>query len=151
LPAPFVILEWHRCRFDAMPLRRLTLRVLVALMTSLSLLHLTLEGSGAMCSAARGESAQGAMAMSGAGSHAGHDAAAASMAGQHPDAAQQEGDRHAPARERCCESMSSCGVTTIASVIERASAPLAASRIPARSDPMLMSARTAPEPPPPKA
>jgi uncharacterized protein involved in copper resistance len=134
-----------------MPLHRLALRVLVALVTSLSLLHLTLEGSGAVCSAARAEGAQGGMEMSGAGPHAGHDAPAASMAHPQAEAAQQTSDHHASAQERCCESMSSCGVTTVASVIERASAPLTASRIPARSDPALASARTAPEPPPPKA
>jgi hypothetical protein len=134
-----------------MPLRRSTLRVLVALMTSLSMLHLTLEGSGVVCSASRAEPTRGAAAMLEGGPHAGHDATAASVAHEHPDAAQQEGGRHAPAQERCCESMSSCGVTTVASVIERGSAPLSASGFPTRSDAMLASVGTAPEPPPPKA
>jgi uncharacterized protein involved in copper resistance len=134
-----------------MPLRRLTLRVLVALMTSLSLLHLTLEGSGAVCSAARAESAQAGMQMSGAGPHAGHGEPAASMTHQQSDTAQQGSDHHAPAQERCCESMSSCGVTTVASVIDRTSALLAASSIPTQSDAMRGGVGAAPEPPPPKA
>jgi hypothetical protein len=134
-----------------MPLRRLTLRVLVAFMTSLSMLHFALEGSGVVCSSGAAGSAHGAMATSGAGSHAGHAALGASLTYERSDAAQQESSPHAPSQERCCGSMSSCGVTTVVSVVDRASVPLPASTMPAHVDAMLASVGTAPEPPPPKA
>jgi hypothetical protein len=134
-----------------MPFRRLTLRVLVALMTSLSMLHLAVEGSGAVCSSTPAESAQSEMAMSDTGSHAGHATPATSTAQERPASAQQQSDPHAPAQERCCESMSSCGVSTVASMVERVSAPLPASRIPTHAGVMLASVGTAPEPPLPKA
>lgn len=127
------------------------MRALVALMTSLTMLHFGLAGSGIACSATSAEESRDAMAMSDADTHAGHVMPPAAAAGHRPDAGRHQTDSHAPAQERCCESMSSCGVTTMASEVERASEPRLASRIPASPESRLASVATAPEPPPPKA
>jgi hypothetical protein len=134
-----------------MPVRSLTTRLVVALVTSLSMFHLTMVGSAVVCSSGRAASPHGVMTMPDAGSHMGDDAAMASSGHEHSDAARQQSGHRTPAPERCCESMSSCGVVTVAGVVERASAPLLASTMPAHSDAMLASVGTAPEPPPPKA
>lgn len=140
----------HLIDFIAMLLRHLPLRLLVAFVTSLSMLHLGLEGSGVVCSSDQAGGVPRTMAMRDAGSHAGHGAPAAA-APERSDTAQHEKSAHAPAQERCCESMSSCGVTTVASVAAGASAQWPAGRPSADSDSMLASVATAPEPPPPKA
>src|SRR5437764_1120977 len=104
--------------FHGMPLRSLAMRLVVALVTSLSLLHLTLAGNGVVCASGPVASTHGTMAMSGAGSPAGANTAMASFAREQSDVAQHS-DHRAPAQERCCDSMSSCGVATLAGVVER--------------------------------
>jgi hypothetical protein len=91
------------------------------------------------------------MAMSDSGSPARANTAMAALASEHSDVAQQHSGHRAPAQERCCESMSSCSVATLAGVTERGSTPILSSTPPAHSDAMLASVDAAPEPPPPKA
>jgi hypothetical protein len=137
-----------------MPLRCLTVRLLVAFVTSFSMLHLTLVGSGLVCSSGRTGDAPGGMAMAGTPSRAGHAGSASPAVAAthgHSERAQRNGEHRAPAEERCCQSMSSCGVATVAATRDRAVTPIGMTETPAYSEGMLASVNVAPEPPPPKA
>jgi hypothetical protein len=130
------------------------MRLLVAVLTSVSMLHLTLVGSSLACSSGRADSAQGVMAMTDAPSHAEHAVSASPMGvstGEHADRAQQNDERQAPAQQRCCESMSSCGLTTVAAEPGLPIPPARTARAAEQADDMLASVGVAPEPPPPKA
>jgi hypothetical protein len=122
-------------------------RRFLALLMSLSMLHL-MVGSDAACASAgaRTTVAAGAVMSGEAGMHD------ASMPGMHADRVQAPAECATPMPDRCCAAMSSCGVTSHLSAAMRVEMPTDGDE-PARSGTVaqLASFQTAPEPPPPKA
>jgi hypothetical protein len=114
------------------------------------MLHLMLVGSDLAC-ASHGARSGRAMAGMSAGAHMtmgdmdGHAGAAHASA-------QPATDCTTPAQTRCCDAMSSCGVsTTLGAAPTLALAGLPEATTPRHLGSVLVSVRTAPEPPPPKA
>lgn len=129
------------------------MRLVVALLTSLSLLHLTSFGERVACAPQEANDAHAGMVMTGA-THQGNDAAPSQLGHVHSgdeDSNKPVQGPSSPGQERCCASMSSCGVNATASAIDRPDTPirLSAATVPLAA--MVGSARNAPEPPPPKA
>ena len=130
------------------------MRTLVALLTTLSMLHLTVAVSDVACAShERGGHAMPGMAMTGA-SHAASSAktmGAAAASGALESAGPAK-DCATPTQTRCCEAMTSCAVFTMVSVVERLVATSVSTAGTTRlATAVLVSVLLAPEPPPPKA
>lgn len=120
------------------------------------MLHLMLVGSDLACAShgASGGPAMAAMVMPDAPAHEGGAHATAAMTAMPDDhaTAQAAQDCATPTQNRCCEAMSSCGVTTMVSAVRRPAVPvLSPDAAPLHASNPLVSVLQAPEPPPPKA
>ena len=81
----------------------------------------------------------------------GHEAGTATMASmQMPDGPHHTGHQSAPEQLRCCDAMSSCGVSAIASLERTLSFELFCDDVPTTATVLIASAVPSPEPPPPK-
>ena len=139
-------------------LPRMLLRRLVALFSSVTLLHLSVGAADAACAGNGAESHHSAAAHSLAAGHAGHmhhQGRTAAPAAHVDGVAAPLGSRSpggSPVQARCCESMTTCSVT--GTVVERVSVVNAVPRVsmvmPAPTD-VASTVPQAPEPPPPKA
>ena len=155
---PGVILAFQaaRCLIARLTLRPCPylVRTFVTLLTTLSMLHLSLVGGDLACASheTAGRAMPG-MVMEGPSHEAASAMAMDAPAGSPAQAsAQPAKDCAAPSQGRCCEAMTSCGLSTTASVVERLVSeslpPVATPRLPTA---VLESVLAAPEPPPPKA
>lgn len=130
------------------------MRSLVALLTTISMFHLTLVGADLAC-ASHPMSTSEAMAGMGDDAGAAQHGIHASMAAAASDVDASAVDANGcttPVQPRCCDGMSSCSVTTAVTAAVRliSHAPPCGSVIRHISaEPA--SVRAAPEPPPPKA
>jgi hypothetical protein len=116
-------------------------RRFAGMLASLFMLHLFVV-SGDLTCATHGD--EGASA--GAGLHAAHPA-------QHEQAGEGDGERtdcDVPARPRCCEAFTSCGVFAMTSGTRRSEPPSSVAEIAALSIRAPSLGRAAPEPPPPR-
>ena len=130
------------------------MRAFVALLTTLSTLHLALVGGDLACASheTAGRAMPGmVMATTSQDAHSAEAMGSPRAAHAHASAEPTK-ECATPSQARCCEAMTSCSVSTNLSVVER---PLPET-IPAAATPSLPSAvlesvLMAPEPPPPKA
>lgn len=119
------------------------MRRLLALVSGLAMLHLTLVGQ-LPCAP------DGSAATTKAHSMDAMDMGDMAMGGSHADSHHAPSNQQTP--QKCCEAMSGCGISvSIAAATRVAAAMSPNSDAPVMEQVALLSFQTAPEPPPPKA
>ena len=130
------------------------MRRLFAMLTTLSMLHLSLVAGDLACAThhADGAPMEGMVSAEGLHGDASMNSAMTASASHGHDAAQPAPKCSTPVRPDCCEATTSCSVVTTVASVERAMSPdMPAAATPELPSAVLESVLTAPDTPPPKA